>query len=118
MLEKNELLDKISATKINKKSSSNEEKPSRKGRKVEIKVLRFDIDDEKDTELSVFIKQLINSHEITNKQVYDTFGRAEGWNMIYGLMKGSVGWDRVKKWCELLGYKVEITLTPINKEGK
>jgi hypothetical protein len=109
--DKNDLLDKIS----NISGVETENKGSRKGRKVDVKVLHFDIDEERDTELSVFVKQLINKHQITNKQVYDTFGRAEGWNMIYGLSKGSISWDRVKKWCELLGYKIEITLTEIKK---
>ena len=108
---KEDLLDKIS----NISKAETETKGSRKGRKIDLKVLDFDIDEDKDTELSVFVKQLINKHEITNKLVYDTFGRAEGWNMIYGLSKGSISWDRVKKWCELLGYKIEITLTELKK---
>jgi hypothetical protein len=112
-MERNDLLNKISG--ISKKDDNNDTKtntsPSRKGRKVDVKVLKYEIDDEKDTELSAFIKQLINKEEITNKLVYDTFGRSEGWNMIYGLEKGSISWERVKKWCELMGYKVEITLS-------
>jgi hypothetical protein len=110
-MEKKDLLDKIST--INKEET--ETKASKKGRKVDLKVLRFEIDDEKDTELCIFVKQLINKHELTNKYVYDTFGRAEGWNMIYGLGKGSISWERVKKWCELMGYKIEITLSELKK---
>lgn len=105
-------LDKIAGIK----KEETETKKASKGRKVDMKVLRYDIDDDVDTELSVFTKQLINKHEITNKEVYDMFGRAEGWNMIYGLKKGSIGWDRVKKWCELMGYRIDIELTPIKKK--
>lgn len=116
-MEKKDLLNKISNIsneEVQKKDSKNPSS-SKKGRKVELKTLHFDIDDDKDTELSVFIKQLINKESITNELVYDTFGRAEGWNMIYGLSKGSVSWERVKKWCELMGYKVEITLSKARK---
>jgi hypothetical protein len=112
---KKDLLDKISSIS---KVESNSATPSRKGRKVNVQVLRFDIDEDKDTELSVFIKELINKESITNLQVYEMFGRSEGWNMIYGLQKGSISWERVKKWCELMGYKVGITLSEDKKEEK
>jgi hypothetical protein len=109
-MEKKDLLDKIS----NISNVETESKPSRKGRKVDLKVLRFDINEETDSELAVYAKKLINEHEITNQKVYDMYGRAEGWNMIYGLSKGSISWERLKKWCELMGYKIEIVLTKIN----
>jgi hypothetical protein len=108
-LQKKDLLDKISSIS----NVETEVKTSRKGRKVDLKVLRFDIDEDKDSELAVYAKKLINDHEITNQQVYDMYGRAEGWNMIYGLSKGSISWERLKKWCELMDFKIEIVLTKI-----
>ncbi|ALN97903.1 hypothetical protein Bp8pS_224 [Bacillus phage vB_BpuM-BpSp] len=106
---KKELFDKISKTE----NVSKEKSPKNIGRKVDIKVLRYEIDKDKDVELAVFIKNLINEHEITNQDVYDHLGRKVGWNYINGLKGGSVSWSRVKKWCEILGYDVEITLKKI-----
>jgi hypothetical protein len=110
-MEKKDLLDKIS----NISNVEVDSKPSRKGRKVDLKVLRFEINEETDSKLAVYAKKLINEHEITNQQVYDMFGRAEGWNMIYGLSKGSISWDRLEKWCELMDYRIELVLTKIEK---
>ena len=111
------LFDKISTlTEVN----TNTDKSLKKGRKVDLKTLHFEINEDtekkQDGELSVFVKKLINENNVTNKDVYDTFGRAEGWNMIYGLSKGSISWERVKKWCELIGYKIEIQLIPIDEK--
>jgi hypothetical protein len=110
---KKDILDKAASIS---KAETTSSAPSKKGRKVDVKTLHFDINEDEDTELSIFVKQLINKEQITNKLVYDTFGRSEGWNMIYGLSKGSVSWDRVKKWCELMGYRVEITLAKMKKD--
>ncbi|QXN70085.1 hypothetical protein INTERNEXUS_44 [Bacillus phage vB_BspM_Internexus] len=112
MTNSNDFLDKIS--QISNTKETEKKKPSRKGRKVEVEVLEFEIDEEKDTELAVFVKQIVNKAQITNQDVYNALGRVEGWNLINGLRKGSVSWGRVKKWCEIIGYRVEITLSKID----
>lgn len=80
-----------------------------KGRKTDLKVLYYDIN-ESDNELSRFVKNLINESEVTNQQVYDYFGRELGYNMIYSLYKKSIAWNRVKNWCDFLGYDIILTL--------
>jgi hypothetical protein len=113
MSKKRDLLDKIAEVE---RADNEEESSSKKGRKVEVKVLRFEIDEEKDSELSIFVKKLVNEKDITNQDLYNVYGRAEGWNMIYGLRKGSISWERVKKWCEVMGYQAEITLSKITEK--
>jgi len=105
-----DFLDKIASVKIEQQddveTTNSDNGSGKRGRKVELKVLHYEILDE-DSELTVFVKEMINEAKITNNHVYQALGRAEGWNMIYGLKKG-VSWERVKKWAEVTGNTIEL----------
>jgi len=112
----NDIIDKVAmmskSEKLKLKKNEELAKESvlnNKGRKVKIKVLHYDIKDN-DSDLTISCKSLINKNKITNKDVYDVYGRSDGWNLIYGSEK-TIGWDRVKKWADLLGYDVNISFT-------
>lgn len=111
------LFDEISNIDEKEIEKSNSENISnnKKGRKVKVSILHFDIEDT-DNELVEIVKNLINESNITNQDVYDNFTRHAGWNMIYGLRKNSISWSRVKQWCNFLGYSIELSVKKIDNK--
>lgn len=112
-----DLFSKIEGMNTEMKAKLEEQKEAKsegsRGRKFKEEVLKFDIKDT-DPELVTFVKKLINSSNVTNKQVYDHFGTSLGYNMIYCLVKTNkptVAWDRVRIWAEFLGYDIDIAVT-------
>lgn len=80
--------------------------------------LKFEIK-EKDNDLLVMIKNLVNERELTYNDLYDKFGRQLGWNMIDGARKGQISWDRFKKWMDFLGMEIDLSITPkVKKQNK
>jgi len=79
---------------------------SNKGRQFKLKILKYEINEE-DSDITVICKKLINKSKVTNRDVYDVFGRSDGWNLIYSSEK-NITWDKAKKWGEVLGYDVVI----------
>ena len=101
--------------KIEKEDNKEKTVKKNKGRKSSTKPIYYDILDD-DPELVRIIKEEINNAQITNQNVYDTFGRDEGWNMIYSLRKSQMSWERFKKWLEVMGKEVSLDITEVNKK--
>lgn len=87
-------------------------KSNDRGKRFVEETLKYEVYDS-DPELVSFVKELINENEVTNKEVYDTYGKSIGYNMMYSLTKDkpAIAWDRVRKWCDLLGYELELVVT-------
>lgn len=115
MTKKDDLFEKLKNLKIDTTTVDEEANDSTKKGKRQIDdfVLNFEILDS-DDELVASIKQLINSSKVYKSQLYDTLGRSEGYNMIYSLQKGVLSWKRCEKWCNFLGYKIDLSFIKIN----
>lgn len=68
-----------------------------------------------DGELLVLVKKLINSRDLSYSDVYDKYGKQLGINMINGIRKGQISWDRFKLWLDLLEVDYDLVLTPRNQ---
>lgn len=110
-----DLFSKIEQEKTEIQKSSTSKK--KKGRKATENPLKYEEKDD-DPELVRIVKDLINEDNITNQNVYDIFGRSEGWNMIYSLKKSQMSWERFKKWMEVLNLEVNIDIKERTEQEK
>lgn len=80
------------------------------------KHIHYEINEKKDSDLLILLKNLINQSDIYYQDVYDKYGKSVGNNMIQSIKKGQLSWTRFVKWADVAGYDVEINL--IKQEDK
>ena len=84
------------------------------GRQVEDMVIHYDIDYENDSSYLIAIKEAINKSKITKREVYDMFGRTDGYNLYYSLKKGVISFEKAERWARAMGK--ELVIEFIDKE--
>lgn len=101
---------KLNSIKVQEENANNKSNQDsrRKKREIDDFILHFDIEED-DDELVSSVKNLINNSNVYKSQLYEIIGRSEGYNMIYSLQKSTLSWKRCEKWCEFLGYKIDLS---------
>ena len=106
------LFDEIEASNLsipNKKRIENSAKSKNK--------IQFE-ESPDDSDLMSLLKNAINGADIKYQSLYDEYGRTKATNMINGMKKGQLSWDRFKEWLKIAGLQPTIIINKIedNKE--
>lgn len=99
-------LDKISKLPKDKKVVETQKEVSRKIKNDELK---YDIDYENDNPYIIAAKEAINASNLTKQDVYDVYGRRDGYNLIYTLYKGVFTFEKAEKWAKIMGKTLKIS---------
>jgi len=96
--------------------SGNSETSEKKTTAKETVVINIPITDT-DDDISISLKNLINSSGITNQELYDIKGQRNAYNMVYSFRtKGQLGIDRIKEWAKILHKKPVLTFVDMTDE--
>lgn len=72
---------------------------------------------DEDSDLMSLLKTTINDAHVKYQALYDEFGRSKATNMLNGIKKGQISWDRFKDWLRVIGKKPTIVIINLEDEN-